>query len=142
MPATLTYINEDGFEMDGTCVPVRLTDATIDAMAEQGSAWWQHGCSYHPGTGEEILWGKWDGETFTHDWPKKGDAILVTTAQLQAIHSEIEFLIALWEDADWDADWTYPSERQQYRFAWQQRGRSLKVNRDRVAKLIARCEVK
>ena len=66
----------------------------------------------------------------------------VSTIELVGIHDEIEFLIALWEGDDWDSDWTYPSERQQYRFAWQQRGRSLKVNRDRLAELIARCEAK
>ena len=123
---TLTYVNEDGFEMDGTCVPVRLTDAAIDMMAEQRSEWWVE-------VGEEL---------FTEPLRKQGKAVEVSTIELVDIHDEIEFLIALWEGDDWDSDWTYPSERQQYRFAWQQRGRSLKVNRDRLDALIARCEVK
>ena len=123
---TLTYVNEDGFEMDGTCVPVRLTNAAIDMMAEQRSEWWVE-------VGEEL---------FTEPLRKQGKAVEVSTIELVGIHDEIEFLIALWEGDDWDSDWTYPSERQQYRFAWQQRGRSLKVNRDRLDALIARCEVK
>ncbi len=121
---TLTYVNEDGFEMDGTCVPVRLTDATIDMMEEQRSEWWVE-------VGEEL---------FTEPLRKQGKAVEVSTIELVGIHDEIEFLIALWEGDDWDSDWTYPSERQQYRFAWQQRGRSLKVNRDRLDALIARCK--
>ena len=126
LTTTLTYVNEDGFEMDGTCVPVRLTDAAIDMMAEQRSEWWVE-------VGEEL---------FTEPLRKQGKAVEVSTIELVDIHDEIEFLIALWEGDDWDSDWTYPSERQQYRFAWQQRGRSLKVNRDRLDALIARCEVK
>ncbi len=122
----LVYVSKDGFEMDGTCVPVRLTDTAINAMAEQRSEWWV-------AVGEEL---------FTEPLRKQGKSVLVSTIELVGIHDEIEFLIALWEGDDWDSDWTYPSERQQYRFAWQQRGRSLKVNRDRLAKLIARCEVK
>ena len=121
---TLTYVNEDGFEMDGTCVPVRLTDAAIDMMEEQRSEWWVE-------VGEEL---------FTEPLRKQGKAVEVSTIELVGIHDEIEFLIALWEGDDWDSDWTYPSERQQYRFAWQQRGRSLKVNRDRLDALIARCK--
>ena len=122
----LVWISEDGFEMDGTCVPVRLTDAAIDMMEEQGSEWWVE-------IGEEL---------FTEPLRKQGKAVEVSTIKLVGIHDEIEFLIALWEGDDWDSDWTYPSERQQYRFAWQQQGRSLKVNRDRLDALIARCEVK
>jgi len=121
---TLTYVNEDGFEMDGTCVPVRLTDAAIDMMEEQRSEWWVE-------VGREL---------FTEPLRKQGKAVEVSTIELVGIHDEIEFLIALWEGDDWDSDWTYPSERQQYRFAWQQRGRSLKVNRDRLDALIARCK--
>jgi len=121
---TLTYVNEDGFEMDGTCVPVRLTDAAIDMMEEQRSEWWVE-------VGEEL---------FTEPLRKQGKSVEVSTIELVGIHDEIEFLITLWEGDDWDSDWTYPSERQQYRFAWQQRGRSLKVNRDRLDALIARCK--
>ena len=120
----LVWISEDGFEMDGTCVPVRLTDAAIDMMEEQRSEWWVE-------VGEEL---------FTEPLRKQGQAVEVSTIELVGIHDEIEFLIALWEDEDWDSDWTDPSERHQYRFAWQQRGRSLKVNRDRLDGLIARCE--
>ena len=126
MTTTLTYVSEDGFEMDGTCVPVRLTDAAIDMMEEQGSERWVE-------VGEEL---------FTEPLRKQGKAVEVSTIELVGIHDEIEFLIALWMGEDWDSDWTYPSERQQYRFAWQQQGRSLKVNRDRLDALIARCEVK
>jgi hypothetical protein len=122
----LVWISEDGFEMDGTCVPVRLTDTAIDMMEEQRSEWWVE-------VGEEL---------FTEPLRKQGQAVEVSTIELVGIHDEIEFLITLWEGEDWDADWTYPSERQQYRFAWQQQGRSLKVNRERLAELIARCEVK
>tara|TARA_Y100000310_G_scaffold301866_1_gene338698 strand:+ start:196 stop:582 length:387 start_codon:yes stop_codon:yes gene_type:complete len=124
MTTTLTYVNEDGFEMDGTCVPVRLTDAAIDMMAEQRSEWWVE-------VGREL---------FTEPLRKQGKSVEVSTIELVGIRDEIEFLIALWEGEDWDADWTMPSERQQYRFAWQQRGRSLKVNRDRLDALIARCK--
>ena len=120
----LVWISEDGFEMDGTCVPVRLTDTAIDMMEEQRSEWWVE-------VGEEL---------FTEPLRKQGQAVEVSTIELVGIHDEIEFLIALWEDEDWDSDWTDPSERHQYRFAWQQRGRSLKVNRDRLDGLIARCE--
>jgi hypothetical protein len=123
---TLVYVSKDGFEMDGTCVPVRLTDTAINAMAEQRSEWWV-------AVGEEL---------FTEPLRKEGKSVLVSAIELVGIYDEIGHLIALWEDEDWDADWTYPSERQQYRFAWQQQGRSLKVNEKRLAELIDRCEVK
>ena len=122
----LVWISKDGFEMDGTCVPVRLTDAAINAMAEQRSEWWV-------AVGEEL---------FTEPLRKEGKSVLVSTTELVGIRSEIDHLIMLWEGTDWDADWTTPVERQQQRFAWQQQGRSLKANRDRLTGLIERCKVR
>ena len=139
MTTTLTYVNEDGFEMDGTCVPVRLTDAVIDKMWHQSSGWWLDGCPSHPGTGKEILWGKWDGKTFIHDWPKKGNAILVTTAQLLGILGEVEYLLDWHEGDDWDFNWDHNDERKAKMLQWHATKRSLKANVKRLNKLVAAC---
>lgn len=121
----LVYVDEDGFEMDGTCVPVRLTAAAVANMDYRRSSWWVE-------KGEEI---------FTSSLRKQGSAVLVTTRELVEIAGEIDFLIMEWEDEDWDADWTTPAQRQQQRFAWQQVGRSFKTNQKRLAELIAQCQV-
>ena len=131
MTATLTYVNEDGFEMDGTCVPVRLTDAVIDKMWHQSSGWWLDGCPSHPGTGREIVG--------SDDWPKDGNAILVTTAQLLGILGEVEYLLDWHEDDDWDSDWDHNDERKRKMLQWHATKRSLKANVKRLNKLVAAC---
>ena len=128
---TLTYVNEDGFEMDGTCVPVRLTDAVIDKMWHQSSGWWLDGCPSHPGTGREIVG--------SDDWPKDGNAILVTTAQLLGILGEVEYLLDWHEDDDWDSDWDHNDERKRKMLQWHATKRSLKANVKRLNKLVAAC---
>ena len=131
MTTTLTYVNEDGFEMDGTCVPVRLTDAVIDKMWHQSSGWWLDGCPSHPGTGREIVG--------SDDWPKDGNAILVTTAQLLGILGEVEYLLDWHEDAAWDSDWAHNDERKRKMLQWHATKRSLKANVKRLNKLVAAC---
>ena len=127
----LVYVNEDGFEMDGTCVPVRLTDAVIDKMWHQSSGWWLDGCPSHPGTGREIVG--------SDDWPKDGNAILVTTAQLLGILGEVEYLLDWHEDDDWDSDWDHNDERKRKMLQWHATKRSLKANVKRLNKLVAAC---
>ena len=130
----LVWINEDGFEMDGTCVPVRLTDAVIDKMWHQSSGWWLDGCPSHPGTGREILG--------SDDWPKDGNAILVTTAQLVGILGEVEYLLDWHEGDDWDFNWDHNDERKRKMLQWHATKRSLKANKARLEQLVARCEVR
>jgi len=139
MTGRLVYVNENGFEMDGTCVPVRLTDAAVQRMWHYNSDWWSKGCPSHPGTGEEILRGKWDGHRLNHDWPKDGDAILVTTAQLLGILGEVEYLLDWHEDQDWDSNWDHNDERKRMMLQWHATKRSLKANRKRLIKLVAAC---
>ena len=131
MTTTLTYVNEDGLEMDGTCVPVRLTDAVIDKMWHQSSGWWLDGCPSHPGTGREILG--------SDDWPKDGNAILVTTAQLVGILGEVEYLLDWHEGDDWDFNWDHNDERKRKMLQWHATKRSLKANVKRLNKLVAAC---
>ena len=73
----LVWINEDGFEMDGTCVPVRLTDAAINAMAEQRSEWWVE-------VGEEL---------FTEPLRKRADGVLMMRVRMNTAERR-ELLVA------------------------------------------------